>query len=153
MRLEIGGDHMVKTVLLAYNGTREGRTGLFEFMQVIPPAGVKIHLLAVVRLPTSAFLAEGFVPESVMDDERVRYQEIVDEGVHLLVERGYEVVPHLAYGEPIEEIVELAKQFSAELIVVGHERETSLAQRWWKGSVGASLIEVSPCSVLIAIER
>src|SRR5690349_6419433 len=95
-----GGTIMVKTVLLGYNGTREGRTGLFEFMQVIPPAGGKIHLFAVVRLPTSAFLAEGFVPESVMDDERVRYQEIVDEGVHLLVERGYEVVPHLAYGEP-----------------------------------------------------
>ena len=123
---------MVKIVLLAYNGTREGRTGLFEFMQVIPPAGVTIHLLAVVRLPTGAFLAEGFVPESVMEEERVRYQEVVDEGVHL---------------------VELAKQLHTELIVVGHERETSLAQRWWKGSVGASLIEVSPCSVLIAIGR
>ena len=144
---------MIKTILLAYNGTREGRAGLFEFTQVIPPANVKIHLLAVVRLPTGAFLAEGFVPESVMEEERVRHQEIVEEGVRLLVERGYQVTPHLAYGEPTEEIVELSKQLSADLIVVGHKRQASMAQRWWKGSVSASLIEVAPCSVLIAIER
>jgi len=144
---------MVKTILLAYNGTREGRAGLFEFTQVIAVGEVKIHLLAVVRLPTGAFLAEGFVPESVMEEERVRHQEIVDEGVRLLVERGYRVTPHLAYGEPTEEIVELAKQLQADLIVVGHKRQASMAQRWWKGSVSASLIEVAPCSVLIAIER
>ena len=143
---------MAKTILLAYNGTREGRTGLFEFTQVIAPGEVETHLLAVVRLPTGAFLAEGFVPESVMEEERARYQEIVDEGVRLLVECGYRVTPHLTYGEPTEEIVELAKQLPADLIVVGHKREASMAQRWWKGSVGASLIEVAPCSVLIAIE-
>jgi nucleotide-binding universal stress UspA family protein len=143
---------MVKTIVLAYNGTREGRAGLFEFTQVIAPSDVQIHLLAVVRLPTGAFLAEGFVPESVMEEERARYQDVVDEGVRLLVERGYRVTPHLTYGEPIEEIVELAKQLPADLIVVGHQRQASMAQRWWKGSVGASLIEVAPCSVLIAIE-
>jgi len=144
---------MVKTVLLAYNGTREGHAGLFEFMHVIAPGETQIHLLAVVRLPTGAFLAEGFVPESVMEEERARYQQIVDEGVGLLRERGYRVTPHLTHGEPIEEIVELAKQLPADLIVVGHKREVSMAQRWWKGSVGASLIEVAPCSVLIAIEE
>src|SRR5215510_14738138 len=141
----MGENSMVKTVLLAYNGTREGRAGLFEFTQVIAPADVEIHLLAVVRLPTGAFLAEGFEPESVMEDERVGHQEIVDEGVRLLTERAYDVTPHLAYGEPTEEIVELAKRLRADLIVVGHKRETSMAQRWWKGSVGASLIEVAPC--------
>ncbi len=144
---------MVRTVLLAYNGTREGRAGVSEFTQVVAAAEVQIHLLAVVRLPTGAFLAEGFVPESVMEEERARYQEIVDEGVRLLVERGYRVTPHLTYGEPTEEIVELARALPADLIVVGHKREASMAQRWWKGSVGASLIEVAPCSVLIAIEH
>ncbi len=144
---------MVKTVLLAYNGTREGRAGLLQFMDLVPRGELQIHLLAVVRLPTGAFLAEGFVPESVMDEERARHQEIAAEGVRLLAGHGYNATPHVAYGEPVEEIVELAKQLGADLIVVGHKHETSMAQRWWKGSVGASLIEVAPCSVLIAIER
>ena len=80
-------------------------------------------------------------------------QRIVDAARSLMLERGYRVTPHLTYGEPTEEIVELAKALPADLIVVGHKREASLAQRWWKGSVGASLIEVAPCSVLIAIEH
>jgi len=63
---------MVRTVLLAYNGTREGRAGVSEFTQVVAAADVQIHLLAVVRLPTGAFLAEGVVPESVMEEERAR---------------------------------------------------------------------------------
>ena len=41
---------MISTVLLAYNGTREGRAGLFEFTKVIPAGDVQIHLLAVVRV-------------------------------------------------------------------------------------------------------
>src|SRR6185312_4380130 len=80
---------MNKRVLVAYDGTREGRVGLFEFTRTIPPDGAEIHLLAVVRLPTGVFLAEGFVPETVMDEERQRYQEIADEGVRLLGLAGF----------------------------------------------------------------
>jgi nucleotide-binding universal stress UspA family protein len=143
---------MVKVVLLAYNGTREGRKSLARFTHVIPPGEAQIHLLAVVRVPTGAFLAESFVPASIMEEERSRYEEVAREGVSLLTERGYRATPHVAYGEPVEEIVELAAALHADLIVVGHARKTSMAQRWWKSSVGASLIEVAPCSVLIAIE-
>jgi nucleotide-binding universal stress UspA family protein len=143
---------MVKTVLVAYNGTREGRAGLFEFTHIIAPGEVEIHLLAVVRVPSGAFLAEGFVPASMMEEERGRYLEVAEEGVRLLAEHGYRATPHVAYGEPVEEIAQLATRLHANLIVVGHARKTSMAQRWWKSSLGASLIEVAPCSVLIAIE-
>lgn len=142
---------MVRTVLLAYNGTREGRAGLLEFVHVIAP-GPDIHLLAVATMPAGAFLAEGFVPGTYLEEEERRYREIVDEGVRMLAERGYRATPHLASGEPVEEIVAAARTLKAELIVVGHHRRTSMAERWWRGSVGASLIEVAPCSVLIAIE-
>jgi nucleotide-binding universal stress UspA family protein len=42
---------------------------------------------------------------------------------------------------------------SADLIVVGHNQNTSFAARWWKGSVGASLLDYSPCSILIALSK
>ena len=45
----------------------------------------------------------------------------------------------------------LANELPAELIVIGHKRRTSLASRWWHNSVGASLLEQSPCSILIAV--
>jgi nucleotide-binding universal stress UspA family protein len=66
-------------------------------------------------------------------------------------QRGYEVTTHVEFGEPTEQIVRLANELPAELIVIGHKRRTSLASRWWHNSVGASLLEQSPCSILMAV--
>jgi len=142
---------MGKKILVAYDGTREGRSGLFECAEVLPQKDADIHLLAVIRLPTGAFLAEGYVPEAVIDEEKQRYKDIAQEGVKLLTERGYKVTTHLEFGDPVEEIVRLAKELPANLIVVGHKRQTSLASRWWRSSVGATLLEQSPCSILVAV--
>jgi nucleotide-binding universal stress UspA family protein len=142
---------MSRKILVAYDGTREGRSGLFEFANLLAPADAEIHLLAVVRVPSGVFLAEGFVPENVMQDEKARYAEIMNEGIGLLGERGYRATAHLAYGEPTEEIVRLARALSAQLIVIGHRRSTSFAERWWRSSVGKSLLELAPCSILVAM--
>jgi hypothetical protein len=37
--------------------------------------------------------------------------------------------------------------------VLGHNQSTSWAKRWWKGSVGASLLDYAPCSILIALSK
>jgi nucleotide-binding universal stress UspA family protein len=142
---------MIEKVLVAYDGTREGRTGLFEFTQTVALKHAEIHLLAVVAMPTGAFLSDGFVPDAIMDEEKQRYEEIAREGVRLLAERGYRATPHLAYGDPTEQIVRMAAELPANLIVVGHKRHRSLAARWWKSSVGVSLLEESPCSILVAV--
>jgi len=142
---------MIEKVLVAYDGTREGRSGLFEFAETVALKQAEIHLLAVVAMPAGAFLSDGFAPDAVMEEEKTRYQQIAGEGVQLLAERGYRATPHLAYGDPTEEIVRLAVELPASLIVVGHKRHRSLAARWWKSSVGTSLLEHSPCSILVAV--
>jgi len=142
---------MIEKVLVAYDGTREGRSGLFEFAETVALKQAEIHLLAVVAMPAGAFLSDGFAPDAVMEEEKTRYQQIAREGVQLLAERGYRATPHLAYGDPTEEIVRLAVELPASLIVVGHKRHRSLAARWWKSSVGTSLLEHSPCSILVAV--
>jgi nucleotide-binding universal stress UspA family protein len=76
---------------------------------------------------------------------------VLDEGIRTLRDRGFKATGHLAVGEPVEEICRLAKSERADLIVVGHNQNTSFAARWWKGSVGASLLDYSPCSILIAL--
>jgi nucleotide-binding universal stress UspA family protein len=142
---------MIDKVLVAYDGTREGRTGLFEFAATVALKEAEIHLLAVVAMPPGAFLSDGFAPDAVMEEEKNRYEEIAREGVQLLAERGYRATPHLAYGDPTQEIVRMAAELPANLIVVGHKRHRSLAARWWKSSVGISLLEHAPCSILVAV--
>ena len=141
---------MRKKILVAYDGTREGQRGLLEFAKTPPQPDLDIHLLAVIRLSAQDIMAETYLPNSI-DVETQQYQKIIQEGRRLLSQRGYEVTTHVEFGEPIEQIVRLANELPAELIVIGHKRRTSLASRWWHNSVGASLLEQSPCSILIAV--
>jgi nucleotide-binding universal stress UspA family protein len=140
-------------ILLAYNGSKEGRRALLEMCDLATFLGAETHLLAVASMPPSLFLTEGFVPEELLEEEKKRTQSVLDEGIARLRERGFNAKGHLAVGEPVEEICRLAKSLGVQLIVVGHNQNTSFAARWWKGSVGASLLDYAPCSILIAMSQ
>ena len=140
-------------ILLAYNGSKEGRRALLEMCDLATFLGAETHLLAVASMPPSLFLTEGFVPEELLEEEKKRTQAVLDEGIRALRDRGFNANGHLAVGEPVEEICRLAKTLGVDLIVIGHNQNTSFAARWWKGSVGASLLDYAPCSILIAMSK
>lgn len=142
-----------RKILLAYNGSAEGKRALLECAELANFLGAETHLLAVASMPPSLFLTEGFVPEELLEEEKKRTQAVLDEGIANLKGKGFNAAGHLAVGEPVEEICRLAKELSADLIVVGHNQNTSFAARWWKGSVGASIIDYAPCSLLVALSR
>ena len=140
-------------ILLAYNGSQEGRRALLECGELANFLQAQTHLLAVASMPPSLFLTEGFVPEELLEEEKKRTQAVLDEGIQTLRQRGFNASGHLAVGEPVEEICRMAKELGADLIVIGHNQRTSFAARWWKGSVGASLLDHAPCSILIALAK
>jgi len=142
---------MFKKILMAYNGSRDGKEALLQCCEIASFTKAETHLLAVAGMPSSMFLTEGFLPEELLEEEKKRAQEVLEEGVAQLRDRGYAVTGHLAVGEPVEEICRLASEIGAGLIVVGHERRG--IARWWHGSVGKTLIDHSPCSVFIALTR
>jgi nucleotide-binding universal stress UspA family protein len=140
-----------RKILLAYNGSAEGKRALLECAELANFLGADTHLLAVASMPPSLFLTEGFVPEELLEEEKKRTQTVLDEGIASLKDKGFNAAGHLAVGEPVEEICRLAKELSVDLIVVGHNQKTSFAARWWKGSVGASILDYAPCSLLVAL--
>ena len=142
-----------RKILLAYNGSQEGKRALLETADLAGFLNAQTHLLAVASMPPSLFLTEGFVPEELLEEEKKRTQAVLDEGTRSLAEKGYKVSGHLAVGEPVEELCRVAKDVGADLIVLGHNQSTSWAARWWKGSVGASLLDYAPCSILIALSK
>ncbi|HZO04689.1 MAG TPA: universal stress protein [Burkholderiales bacterium] len=142
-----------RKILLAYNGSQEGKRALFECADLASFLQAETHLLAVASMPPSLFLTEGFVPEELLEEEKKRTQTVLDEGIRSLRDRGFNAMGHLAVGEPVEEICRLAKSLGADLVVLGHNQNTSFAARWWKGSVGASLLDYAPCSLLIAMSK
>lgn len=137
-------------VLLAYDGSEQGRVALKRALPLLTD-GVEVHLLAVVPLTSAVAAAEGFYTEAMYEAERERVQAILDEGVRLLGECGVDARGHLRAGQPVHQISELTKQLGIDLVVVGHHRRGPL-QRWWQGSVGASLLDRLECSLLVAQE-
>ena len=144
---------MYKRILLAYNGTHEGRIALFECAEIASFAKAETHLLAVAT-PSMAVYVEGYAG-NLAEEDSVQQQKLMKnvlaEGLAALTQRGYSVTGHLAVGEPVEQICRVASELKCDLIVVGHKHKHSRLGRWWRGSISSSLADYAPCSILIAM--
>ncbi|HET9122509.1 MAG TPA: universal stress protein [Acidiferrobacteraceae bacterium] len=139
---------MYRTILLCYNGSVDGRRALREGAELATRVGAATHLLAVSRLSPGA--AESSALEEPYGALRRGLEETLAEGVARLQARGLHATGHLAFGDPVAEILSCARRIPADLIVVGHRHRSSLA-RWWSNSVGVGLLEQAPCSILVAL--
>jgi nucleotide-binding universal stress UspA family protein len=143
---------MYKKILLAYNGSQAGQRALLDCREVAQMQGSELALVAV--MPQEALFIGGesaFYDPQVGEAEKKKYEAILAEGLARLAETGREVKGELVVGPPVDSIVTYAKKVGADLIVVGHRHQQSWAKRWWSGSVSKTLIEHSPCSVLVVI--
>ena len=141
------GRILYKKVLLAYDGSVEGRLALREGAKLAQYCGAEVFLLAVVEPSFGATLEGGvMVP---IDDQIATYQAILDEGVKRLQAMGFSPTARLGMGAAGQEIAGVAEEIGANLVVVGH-RPTGPLARWWFGSVGSYLIKHLRCSVLVA---
>jgi nucleotide-binding universal stress UspA family protein len=138
-----------RKVLLAYDGTVEGRRALALGADVAFCMKSETFLLAICQSYLSSAIPEGVTPELARcEDERA--QAILDEGVVRLKEHGVAAEGSLEYGNAVDRIAETAERIGADLIVVGHRHRTRLA-RWWSESDEESLLERVRCSVLVAV--
>src|SRR5215510_12709951 len=132
---------MYKRILLAYNGTNEGRTALLECAEIASFIKAETHLLAVAT-PSMSMYVEGF-QGNVVEEANVQQQKLMKnvlaEGLATLTQRGYSVTGHFAIGEPVEQICKVAAELKCDLIVVGHKHKHSRLGRWWRGSISSSL--------------
>ena len=139
---------MYKKVLLAYDGSIEGRRALREGARIAQLCSAEVFLLAVVEVSAgTGTLDGGFVlpiTEQIED-----YKKILAEGVERLEALGFSPTSRLEIGDAGKTIAGVAEEIGAHLVVVGHRPQGPLA-RWWFGSVGSYLVKRLRCSVLVA---
>jgi nucleotide-binding universal stress UspA family protein len=135
-------------VLLAYDGSIEGRRALREGARIAQLCGAEVFLLAVAEISAGTVAMEGgfVIP---IDDQVGIYKEILAEGVQRLKAMGFLPTAKLSIGEAGREIAKVAEEIKANLVVVGHRANGPLA-RWWFSSVGTYLVKNLQCSVLVA---
>ena len=141
---------MYRTIVLAYDGSQAGRDALKQGAELARLCGAKVYLLAVLATDLGVLLAESAGGSVMTDRIQTDVEEALAEGAELRREAGLDVETRLGIGKPAEEIGRVAREVGANLIVVGHREQSTLA-RWWSGSTGASLLGVAPCSLLVAV--
>ena len=115
---------MYKKVLLAYDGSVEGRRALREGAKLAQLCRSEVFLLAVVEV------------SSIMTPEA---------GLTIPIELQTE---DYKVGDAGQKIAEVAEEIGAHLVVVGHRPQGALAR--WFGSIGSYLVKRLRCSVLVA---
>ena len=139
---------MYKKVLLAYDGSIEGRRALREGAKLAQFCGAEVFLLAVVEISSGTVTLEGGFAIPV-EEQIATYEAILAEGVERLKALGFSPTARLETGDPGQKIADVAEEIGAQLVVVGHRPQGALA-RWWFGSVGSYLVKRLRCSVLVA---
>ena len=139
---------MYKKVLLAYDGSIEGRRALREGARIAQLCGAEVCLLAVVEVSAGTGTLEGGFVISITEQIDI-YNKILAEGVERLKAMGFSPTARLGMGDAGREIAGVAEVIDANLVVVGHRPDGALA-RWWFSSVGTYLVKNLSCSVLVA---
>ncbi len=139
---------MYKRILLAYDGSLEGRTALREGALLASQCRAQVFLLSVIVDTGGLRLAEGVHAGAVAQAEDA-FVGVLQEGVERLRRLGFDPIAKLVRGEPALEIGAFAREVGADLIVVGHQRQSAFA-RWWSGHSGAYLLDHTECSLMVA---
>ena len=136
---------MYKKVLLAYDGSVEGRRALREGAKLAQLCRAEVFLLAVVEVSSIMTPEAGLtIPIELQTED---YKAILAEGTERLKSVGFTPTSRLEVGDAGQKIAEVAEEIGAHLVVVGHRPQGPLAR--WFGSVGSYLVKRLRCSVLV----
>jgi nucleotide-binding universal stress UspA family protein len=139
---------MYKRIVLAYDSSREGRAALREGALLAKRCNAQVFLLSVAATSVGLNVSESTYPGPVAHHEATQ-RALLAEGVQRLMELGFSPSSELVSGDPTQAIGAYARRVGADLVVVGHRRQ-SLLERWWSGSAGGYLLDRIDCSLLIS---
>src|SRR5512143_865768 len=139
---------MYKTILLAYDGSREGLLALREGALLAKTCDAKVVLLSVIPHATGAVEWAAGVGGDLADETQ-DYRNLLNDAVVWAKQRGFAPIPKLVVGNPAQSIGKVANEVAADLVVVGHRRKGFL-ERWWSDSTDTYLSDHVACSILMA---
>jgi nucleotide-binding universal stress UspA family protein len=137
-------------ILLATDGSRDAAAAI-AFLRELPlPASSKLRIMTAVTFPTFALDSPPIreFKSSVLED----VQRVVDEARATLAPGGFDIETDVAIGDPKDEIARTAREWGADLVVVG-ARGLGRIKRFLLGSVSLAVARHVSCPVLVVKGR
>ena len=140
-------------ILIAVSGSNDGSSDPVEVAASFPwPEGTVFRVLTIaesVHPPVAQLLESDRDVSDVQRSADNIAANTVASAVAKLQGRGFHADCVSPEGDPKSMIVEYAKEWGADLIVVG-SCDKSRLEKFFVGSVSRTVVEHAPCSVLIA---
>jgi nucleotide-binding universal stress UspA family protein len=148
-------EHGLRRVLLALDGSTHSDQAA-ALAAVFPlTAGTAVDLIHVVQPPRPAvgadYFADGYLAEALVEGEREQREwgeQMLGSVAEKLAAQGRKTSLQVRSGDPATEILALAEETGADLIIAGAKGE-SLIEHLLTGSVADRLLKKATCSVLL----
>jgi nucleotide-binding universal stress UspA family protein len=138
----------LEKILLATDGSEDAALAARAAIDLAERSGAELHLVhAWTNVPSARF--EAYVRTQLEQEGR----RVLDEEAQRIEEAGGTLArTHLREGRTEEEIVVLAKELRADLVVVG-SRGLGAVKRLAVGSVSEGVVKLAPCPLLVMWNR
>jgi nucleotide-binding universal stress UspA family protein len=139
-------------ILLAIDNSKFSQMAVQSVVARTWSPGTEVKVLNVVEPPSLLLGREmtGNDPEfeAVWKALREQAKDVVTKAMDVLRKAGLSVTPALEEGDPKSKIIDLAKQWNTDLIVLGSHGRKGL-NRFLMGSVSEAVVRHAHCSVEI----
>jgi nucleotide-binding universal stress UspA family protein len=145
-------------VLLAVDGSPHSHIAVEEVAERLWPEGTSVEVLTVIHAPAPLAIDPAFVLAAAHVQQTDEQRHLASTVVEPAAEKIRTKAPHLLVttkvveGNPKDAIVEEAREWAADLIVVGSHGYGRL-KRMVLGSVAGAVVASAPCSVHVARDR
>jgi nucleotide-binding universal stress UspA family protein len=137
-------------VLLATDGSEDAAAAARIASELADKTGAELHVAYVEYLPAAIDYEMKRITEANMEGKRKKAEGFLTTQTELIADAGGSVAEaHLRMGSPDKEIVVLAEELGASLIVLG-SRGLGGVRRALMGSVSDSVVRHAHCPVLVA---
>lgn len=138
-----------RRILLATDGSEEAELATRVAVELANSTGSELHVMHVNLVPLTPPYPEVLDWREDLEYVEGTARELLDEQVKKVEDAGGTVAGvHLREGQPVEEIVALAEELGAYLIVVGN-RHRGRIRRALAGSVSDWVVRHARCPVLV----
>jgi nucleotide-binding universal stress UspA family protein len=138
-----------KRILVGYDGSRDADHAFDDALELAAVCGAAVWVVSAATVPEPPTEVET----RAALDEATRHFEEIDEGLQRrAAERGVRLSTRVLVGHPAEQILKLAADIDADLIVVGHRGRSGIRQ-WIFGSTSQRVVSYARCSVLVVRPR
>ena len=137
---------MFSRILHANDGSEHAFNALTLALKIAKQSNAELHMICVEEI--------DYLPETMEDVRQEtgvagrRFHSVVNRSRSMAVESQVKLKTHVVAGHPVRDIVDLARDLKADLLVVGASGHSALYDRMI-GSRADRIVHLAPCPVLV----